>query len=210
MFVVDDHPLFAQGTVEILDRLPGVRAVGFALGLEEAVEAIGRLTPDVVVCDVMLGAEPSGLGLPAMLGGNEAERPPFIFLSQFGDHVLVDQARAAGAAGYLVKTTGPETLRAAILAVAAGSTVFPRVPAGTADSGPRTPSPRELEVLNLVADGRSNSEIGLALGIGEHTVETHLERMRDRYGLPSRTQLAVFADRQGWLSPTDSSVTRQR
>jgi DNA-binding NarL/FixJ family response regulator len=196
--VVDDHPLVAQGTVEVLDRMPGIRATGFALDLEGAVLLIARDAPDVVLCDVMLGDEPRGFELPALLG-DEQSRPPIIFVSQFANDVLVERARAVGAAGYLSKVSQPETVCATTLAVAAGSTVFPRRPAG-AERSARLPSPRELEVLRCISEGRSNQEIAGALGISETTVESHLERLRTRYGQTNRTQLAVFADRQGWLS----------
>ena len=152
----------------------------------------------LVLCDVLIGDEPRGFDLPALLG-DEASRPPVVFVSQFANDVLVERARAVGAAGYLPKTALPETVRATILAVAAGSTVFPRNVL-SADAAPRVPSQRELDVLRHIALGRSNQEIGAALGISETTVESHLERLRLRYGQTNRTQLAVFADRQGWIS----------
>ncbi len=196
--MVDDHPLFAQGTVEVLDRLPGIRAVGFALNLDDARRLIAKTQPHVVLCDVMLGDKPNGFELPPLLGDDPLTRPQVIFVSQFASPVMVEQAQAAGAAGYLAKTAEPETIRAAILAVAAGSTVFPRRTATTEDA-PRLPSPRELAILRQVADGRSNQEIAAKLGIGVSTVDSHLERLRLRYELATRTQLAVFAERQGWL-----------
>jgi two-component system NarL family response regulator len=198
VIVVDDHPLVAQGTIEVLDRMRGIRATAFALDLEGAVSLIARDQPDVVLCDVMLGDEPRGFELPALLG-DEATRPLIVFVSQFANDVLVERAQSVGAAGYLSKAAQPETVRATILAVAAGSTVFPRRPA-SAETGTRMPSPRELDVLRHVADGRSNQEIATALGISDTTVESHLERLRLRYGQANRTQMAVFADRQGWLS----------
>ncbi len=198
--VVDDHPLFAQGTVEVLDRLPGIRAIGFALNLEDAHRLIAQAQPDVVLCDVMLGDKPNGFELPQLLGDDPLGRPPIIFVSQFASPVMVEQAQAAGAAGYLAKTAQPETIRAAILAVAAGSTVFPRRTGMAGDEEPRLPSPRELAILRQVADGRSNQEIAASLGISVNTVESHLERLRLRYDLATRTQLAVFAERQGWLT----------
>lgn len=199
--VVDDHPLFAQGTVEVLDRLPGIRAVGFATSLDEAVLKIGALNPDVVVSDVMLGEEPNGFQLVARLRDEAGLQPPIIFLSQFSNAVMHRRAIDAGAAGYLSKTSDGESLRAAILAVHAGSAVFPRATRGGPTDAPRTPSPRELEILEMVADGRSNAEIGARLGISENTVETHVSRLRSRYAVGTRTQLAVLAERQGWLNP---------
>jgi DNA-binding NarL/FixJ family response regulator len=199
--VVDDHPLFAQGTVEVLDRLPGIRAVGFATSLDDAVLKIGGLKPDVVVCDVMLGDEPNGFQLVSRLRDEAGVMPPVIFLSQFSNSVLHRRAMDSGAAGYLSKTSDGESLRAAIIAVHAGSSVFPRASHGGPGDAPRPPSPRELEILEMVADGRSNAEIGARLGISENTVETHVSRLRTRYGVGTRTQLALLADRQGWLTP---------
>jgi DNA-binding NarL/FixJ family response regulator len=199
--VVDDHPLFAQGTVEVLDRLPGIRAIGYATSLDDAVAKCRELRPDVVVCDVMLGDKPNGFELVQRLKTEMGEQPPVIYLSQFANAVLYERAIAAGASGYLSKSVQAEGLRAAVLAVAAGSTVFPRAAIVPQPDGPRPPSPRELEILAMVADGRSNTEIGASLGIGESTVETHISRLRIRYGLATRTQLALLADRQGWLTP---------
>ena len=199
--VIDDHPLFAEGTVEVLDRMPSIRAVGYSVTLDDGVKKIAQLRPDVVLCDVMLGDDPIGFTLPSRLKAEVGQTPAVIFLSQFADGALYQKAIAAGGAGYLRKTVDPEALRAAIVAVAGGSSVFPRAAiAGEADE-PRTPSPREVEVLRLLADGRSNTEIAAELGIGESTVETHLGRLRLRYGLATRTQLAILADRQGWLGP---------
>jgi DNA-binding NarL/FixJ family response regulator len=197
--VVDDHPLFAQGTVEVLDRLPGIRAVGHALGLDEAVRRVEELEPDVVLCDVMLGDEPTGLSLPERLSATKGVWRPVIFLSEFASATLFAKAISAGASGYLRKTVEPDELRAAILAVAAGATVFPEAALHPAGTGLRQPSPREAEILVLVADGGSNSEVAARLGISDKTVETHLARLFARYGVASRTQLAIMADRHGWL-----------
>jgi NarL family two-component system response regulator LiaR len=159
------------------------------------------MQPDVVLCDVMLGDLPNGFELPERLRAAGVACPPIIYLSQFANSVLYQRAVASGAAGYVLKTVRPEALRAAVLTVAAGSTVFPRAALNPDLSGLRPPSPREADILQLVADGRSNGEIAAHLGIGESTVETHLERLRIRYGSANRTQLALLADREGWLSP---------
>jgi DNA-binding NarL/FixJ family response regulator len=200
VLVVDDHPLFAQGTVEVLDRQPGIRAVGFATTLDDAVVRVAELRPDVVICDVMLGDRPNGFDLVERLRNSGADTP-VIFLSQFANAMLHRHALDAGAAGYLQKTVGADELRAAIQSVASGMTVFPRAAVSGDGSSSRTPSPRELDILILVADGKSNSEIGAQLGISDTTVESHLQRLRQRYGMATRTQLALLADREGWLKP---------
>lgn len=200
--VVDDHPLFAQGTVEVLDRLPGVRAVGYATSLDDGAAAVRTLRPDVVVCDVMLGEKPAGFELLERMRADDGDAaPPVIYLSQFANSAMYQRAIAAGAAGYLPKTVEPEALRAAVLAVAAGSSVFPRAATAPSSDAPRRPSARELEILDMVADGSSNAEIATQLGVAESTVESHIRRLRSRYGLNTRTQLALLADRQGWLVP---------
>ena len=180
--------------------MPGIRAIGFATNLDDAVARIRERSPSVVICDVMLGDRPNGFELIDRLRTLGSEPPPVIYLSQYANAVLYQQAIAVGAAGYLSKTVEPHALRGAVLAVAGGSTVFPRA-AITPDqrAGPRLPSPREVEILGMLADGRSNSEIAARLGIGETTVETHVSRLLARYNVSTRAQLAVFADRQGWL-----------
>lgn len=205
VLVVDDHPLFAQGTAELLDRLPDIQVLDFVLDLDTAVHKITELEPDVVVCDVMLGDRPAGLELPARLI-KQRRHVPVLFLSEFASAQLHARAIDAGAAGYLRKTVDAEELRAAILSIAAGATVFPRSSIRPPRDGPRPPSPREVEILALVADGRSNSEVAAQLGISGKTVETHMARLFERYGTASRTQLAIFADRRGWLRPVSSSL----
>ena len=204
VFVVDDHPLFATGTVQALDRMPGIRGLGYATDIESAVDRIRDLQPSVVVCDVMLGDRPNGLELIARLRAADVTAPPVIYLSQFANSVLYQQAIELGAAGYLSKTVESDALRGAVLAVAGGSTVFPRAAIRPDESAePRLPSPRELEILSMLADGRSNSEIAGRLGIAETTVESHVSRLLARYEVTTRTQLAVFADRHGWLPRGD-------
>jgi len=201
VLVVDDHPLFAQGTVEVLDRMPGIRALAFATTLDDAVTKVRELRPDVVVCDVMLGDQPNGFELVQRMVDEVDVQAPVIYLSQFANSALYRRAMDAGAAGYLRKTATADELRAAILTVASGSSVFPRAAFTRETVGPRTPSPRELEILALIAEGNSNGEIGARLGISESTVETHVQRLRQRYAMTTRTQLALLADRQGWLAP---------
>lgn len=140
MVVIDDHPLFADGTVEVLDRMPSIRAVGYAVSLDDGVRKIGQLRPDVVLCDVMLGDDPVGFTLPARFRVEVGQAPAVIFLSQFAGGALCKKAIAADGAGYLRKTVDPEALRAAIVTVAGGSSVFPdrQSPQTRTSPGPHT------------------------------------------------------------------------
>jgi DNA-binding NarL/FixJ family response regulator len=108
-----------------------------------------------------------------------------------------------GAAGFVLKTAPMADLLSAIRRAAAGGLAFETRPDATARI---RLSRRELEVVQLVADGRSNDEVGGALGIGAKTVETHLARLYERFGMSSRTELATRALREGWLDlPPDVS-----
>lgn len=199
--VIDDHPLFAEGTLEILGRLEGIHGVGYALGVTEAIALVLAAEPDVVLCDVMLGDSPAGLAVPARLSA-QARTTPVIFLTHLPASALHARAIAAGGAGCLSKTISREELRTAILAVAGGVRILPRS-ASSCPGAPRSPSVREGEILTLVANGESNAKVGARLGISEKTVETHLSRLFQRYGAASRAQLVIVAERRGWLGAPD-------
>jgi DNA-binding NarL/FixJ family response regulator len=201
--VIDDHPVFAQGLHEILGRLAGIEPVGYAYNLKRAVSLVEAERPDVVLCDVLFGEETSGFELPARLRAGPAARTPVVFLSQLASQALFARAVTAGGSGYLLKTAEADEIRAALVTVAAGNTAFPKAVLQPVSGEPRAPSTRETEILRLVAEGRSNSEVGALLGISDKTVETHLSRLFQRYGANSRTEMAIMADRKGWLRKSD-------
>jgi DNA-binding NarL/FixJ family response regulator len=208
--VVDDHPVVAQGTAEIIDRLPGVRAMGYALGLEDVVRLVREARPHVVLCDVMLGDSPAGLDLPARLTEAGLGSVAVLFLTYLGDADLPD-VNAVGGAGLVVKTIEPVELREAIIAVAGGA-VLPAPAVGSAktpSTEPRVPSEREAAIMRLIADGASYLEVARDLGISDRTVETHVGRLCARYKVAGRTQLVVFADRRGWLDSVDRTAQKQ-
>jgi len=89
--------------------------------------------------------------------------------------------------------------------VAAGGTAFSASAVGAVRTAPRRPSDREIEVLGLVRAGASNAEVAASLGVSEKTVESHLRRMFDRYGVLSRTELAVFAINEGWVTASGTA-----
>jgi DNA-binding NarL/FixJ family response regulator len=119
-------------------------------------------------------------------------------LSGFRQASLVRAAVDRGAAGYLDKGAEVSTILDAIRTVAAGGTVFRASDLAAAREAPRRPSARELDVIARVVAGSTNAEVGAQLGLSEKTVETHLHRLFDRYGLLSRTELAVLAVSEGW------------
>ncbi len=188
---MDDHPVVREGTAALLDVQPGLRVVGTAASLEEAAPLLDPTRVDVLLLDIRLGA---GSGL-SLLGG-PAPKPAVIVLTAYDYPQYAAAARRLGASGFVVKTAPVAELVAAIRCAAAGGEAFgwgQALPAGARLTA------RELEVVRLVADGRSNDEIGAALGITTKTVEGHLRRLFGRLSVQSRTELATRAVREGWL-----------
>lgn len=202
--VVDDHPVVRDGTAALLDRQDGLAVVGTAGTLDEARALLADMPADVVLLDIRLGSD-SGLNLLGSTtgstaraeGGGPDRRPPaIVVLTAYDYPQYAEAALRLGAAGFVLKTAPLPELLDAIRRAASGGLAFnvrPRL-------GDRARlSPRELEVVRLVVEGMSNDEIGAALSIGAKTVETHLARIFERFGIASRTELATRALREGWL-----------
>jgi DNA-binding NarL/FixJ family response regulator len=191
-----------DGTAAILGAQPGLEVVGTASSVDEAVELIRREPIDVVLLDIRLGTD-SGLrllqeDLGGAVGGAAAgpAAPAVVVLSAYDYPQYAEAAIRLGAAGYVIKTAPLPELLAAIERAAAGGMAFNVRPrAGTSAHL----TARELDVVRLVVEGRSNDEVGAALGIGAKTVETHLRRLFERFDIASRTELAARALREGWL-----------
>lgn len=208
--IVDDHPVVGEGTAAILRAQPDIDVIRVAPSLETA-DAAGLFDPrrvDVVLLDIRLGTD-SGLRAltPARSvdGAKTAEpaqspttpsRPAIIVLTAYDYPQYAEAALRLGAAGFVLKTAPIAELVDAIRRVAAGGLAFSVRPTS---AGLARLSPREHDVVRLVADGRTNDEIGSALHIGSKTVETHLARLFERLGVASRTELAMRAVREGWL-----------
>ena len=207
--VADDHALVREGIRRVLDEEPGFEVVAEAADGETALARVAELQPDVVVLDISMPGL-SGLEVARRL----RERHPDVralVLSMHDDTEYVLRAVRAGAAGYLLKDdAGPQLLRQAVRAVHAGDSFFsPAVatrltdalradPAASEDPlGPLTT--RELEVLRLVAGGRSNKQIATELGISRRTVESHRESLMRKLGIRTVAGLTRFALEQGLL-----------
>jgi DNA-binding NarL/FixJ family response regulator len=121
-------------------------------------------------------------------------------LSGFEQASFLRAAFEGGAAGYLSKASDLDEILEAVVAVAAEETRFPDVTLQALRDAPRRPSAREVEALLLLARGSTNDEIAACLGISIKTVESHLRRLFGRYGVLSRTELALLAVREGWVS----------
>jgi DNA-binding NarL/FixJ family response regulator len=196
--LVDDHPAILDAVGSAVSAASDLVLAGTARSLDDAL-ALLSATPDVevVVSDVQLAGEAEGLRLLDAIG---SDGPSVLFLSSFDQPPLVRTAFDRGAAGYLLKTSQLPDILDAIRTVAGGGTAFSAAMLRTIRNAPRRPSDREVEVLTLVCAGATNDEIGGRLGVSDKTVESHLRRLFDRYGVLSRTELAVLALREGWVA----------
>jgi DNA-binding NarL/FixJ family response regulator len=213
VFLVDDHALFRAGVKAELAELADERiaVVGEAGSVGEAVTRITADPPDVVLLDVHM---PDGGGRAVLQRLHEA-LPDVVFLALSVSDAAEDVIAVirAGARGYVTKTISGRDLADAVVRVAAGDAVFsPRLAGFVLDAfaqRPDTPpvtdpeldllSPREREVLVLVAEGRSNPEIAKALYIGEATVKTHLLHVFEKLGVSDRTRAVTLAIELGLL-----------
>lgn len=199
VLLVDDHPSVLDGVGNALGGAPGLQVVARARSADEAAAVLGRDAVDVVVCDIQMGGEAEGLRLLERFG--RRGRPRFLMLSAFDYPTLFRAAHERGAAGYVLKTAELDVVVDAVRQVSIGRTVFPGAVMRAVRGAPRRPSDREIELLVLIAAGRSNDEVAEALVLSLKTVESHLRRLFNRYGVMNRTELAVLALREGWVDP---------
>ena len=208
ILVADDQPLVRAGIRRVIEADPTLAAVGEAADGHEAVALARALRPDVVLMDVRM---PILDGIEAtkriVETGSDAR---VVVLTTFGHDEYVLGALRAGASGFLLKEAPPEEILAAIHVVAAGDALIaPAVTRAVIEELHRRPpradlvarvdrlTPREREVLGLVARGLSNAEIAAELVVGEGTVKTHVARVLAKLGVRDRVQAVVFAYEAG-------------
>lgn len=192
VLVVDDHPLFRDGLTALLATVPDVEVVGTAATGEEAVRAAAALVPDVVLMDLNLPGMP---GLEATRRIVAAGPTAVLVLTMVDDDQSVLTALRLGARGYVLKGAAQEDVLAALRTVASGGAVFGarvarQVLHGAGGRDQRL-TEREAEVLALIADGRSNPEIAVHLGISVKTVQNHVSRVLAKLQVRDRTQAAL-------------------
>jgi DNA-binding NarL/FixJ family response regulator len=215
--VADDHEVVRAGFAGLLATQPDFDVVGTARDGAEAVRVCRERRPDVVLMDVrMPGVD--GIEATARLTAADAPHPRVLILTTFDLDEYVYDALAAGASGFLLKDVTAEQLFAAVRVVAAGEALlapavtrrliaeFARLRAARPErSGSATPlaalTPRETEVLRLLAEGLSNPELAARLHVGEETVKTHVSRLLAKLGLRDRTQAVVMAYETGLVVP---------
>jgi DNA-binding NarL/FixJ family response regulator len=199
LVIVDDHALVREGTSRLLDQEPGLCVVGTAGSAEEAVDLLGRLQPDVALVDVSLPGQ-SGLEL-ARWASASAPAVRVVILSAYDDIAFVDEALNTGVAGYLLKTASGHELAEAVRAAADGVFVLDRAISRRLARRPGSErprpaialTPREAEVLTLVARGLPNKRIAAELGLGVRTIEGYVSGVLGKLGAASRTEAALYA-----------------
>jgi NarL family two-component system response regulator LiaR len=205
VLIADDQPVVRQGLRTFLELHDDIEVVGEAEDGERALEAIAALAPDVVLMDLVM---PRLDGVAAIERLRALASPArVIVLTSFLDEDKVLPAVRAGAAGYLLKDVEPAELVRAIRTVEGGDAllhpaVAARVLRELAADGDRARrhellTPREREVLALLARGRANKAIAFELGVAEKTVKTHVGNILGKLGLSDRTQAALYAVREG-------------
>lgn len=221
VLIADDQALVRAGFRMILDAEADFEVVGEACDGEDAISAWRRLHPDVILMDVRM---PGLDGLEAtrrILADGSTCR--IVMLTTFDLDEYVFAALRAGAAGFLLKDVSPKTLIAAVRLIAGGDallapSVTRRLVERFAQPRPDIPNegalsdltPRELEVLRLMAQGLSNAEIADALVVSEATVKTHVARVLPKLGLRDRVQAVVFAYESGLVQPGGSAASSSR
>ena len=193
--IVDDHPVLREGIASLLAAQPDLEVVARGETVADARAILAAAEVDVLVLDVRLGST-SGLNALQRPADN---RPAVVVLTAYDYRQYAQAALRLGASGFVLKNAPIDELLRAIRKAAAGGLSFSVRP-----GQPLALTSRELDVVRLVVEGRSNDEIGADLGIAPKTVETHLRRVFERLGVASRTELATRALREGWLElPVD-------
>jgi DNA-binding NarL/FixJ family response regulator len=213
VLIADDHAVVRSGLRSILEHEDDIDIVGEAADGHQALESAQELLPDVILMDINMG-DWDGVTATRRVR-NSVPSSRVIVLTNYDEDNLVFSSIRAGASGYLLKEVSGQQLTNAIRTVADGfSLIYPsvarrvldefgRLRVGSApvddDQGYSDLSPREREVLKLIASGRANKEIGNELGISERTVKTHISNIFSKLQLTDRTQAALYVHNRGLL-----------
>jgi DNA-binding NarL/FixJ family response regulator len=200
--IVDDHEVVRVGLRTLLARFPGIEVAGEAATAEEAIETARTLAPDVMLLDVRLGPRS---GFEVSRAVQEFDTPPkVLILTSYADDNVVMDAISAGADGYLLKEIDGEALAGAITKVASGQSVLdPAVTGrvfGRVQSMIQHPSsnklellsPQERRVLALVAEGKTNKEVAMAMNLSDKTVKNYFSNILEKLQVSRRAQAAAY------------------
>lgn len=205
VFVADDHPLVREGMLRALGERPALQVVGSAGDGRCALDEIRRVKPDVALLDVKM-PELDGIAVVRALTRDEVPTR-VVFLSAYVDSAIAYRALAEGAAGFLSKEASPSAVCDAVLAAHRGETVLSsEIQGGIADeirmrsaAGAVTLTPREREVLALIAEGQSAPDIAQRLHLSPATVKGHLGSLYEKLGVSERAAAVAEAMRRGLI-----------
>jgi NarL family two-component system response regulator LiaR len=209
VLVVDDHAIIRKGVRAVLDLVPDIELAGEAENGVQAIKLEQELTPDVILMDLMM-PEMNGIDCIKQIKAQRASAR-ILVLTNFAGEDMIFPAIKAGAMGYHLKDSSPETLIDAIRQVNHGvASLHPSIAKKVLDEFHHTDdrrdlldeplTPRELEVLRMIAQGYENKDIAEQLVISEATVRTHVSNILGKLHLASRTQAALYALREGLAS----------
>ncbi|HHY89913.1 MAG TPA: response regulator transcription factor [Chloroflexi bacterium] len=204
VLLADDHPVVRSGIRTLLDKAVDIEVVGEASSGTEALKMIEEVKPDILLLD---------MELPDLKGTEVAQRlqqqkssVKILALSAHADRIYIQELLESGASGYLMKEEAPQTILDAVRGVAHGEegwvsrSIAAQMVSWVRDEEAATLTPREMDVLKLVVEGRTNQSIAVNLGISEKTVEKYLESLYTKLGVTSRVEAAVHAIREGLVN----------
>jgi two-component system response regulator DevR len=203
VFHLDDHELLRIGMHTVIEHCPGLELVGQAAGAHEALPRIDATRPHVVILDIELGDGPNGIEVCREIRSRWPEIH-CLMLTAYGDDESLFSSIMAGASGFLLKGVKADTLLEAVQEVASGRSlldsevtarVLDRLRNGTQGQDPPL-TPREQEILRLIADGATNREIGERLYLAEKTVRNYVSGLLAKLGVARRSEAAAYAARR--------------
>ena len=203
ILIIDDHPVVCSGLTSMLSTVNGMEVVGSASSGQQALVMIQQDQPNLLLLDLRM---PRMDGICVMNALKQMEKPPRILvLTSSEKDEDIYRAIRAGAHGYLLKDTTESEMIAAIYVVNAGKRYIPRhIAARLADRMMRSDlTARELQILELLAQGSTNKQIGSTLEISDNTVHNHVNRIMEKLQVSDRTEAVATAMRSGVLSGTD-------
>lgn len=200
VLLVDDHALVRRGFRRLLEDEPDIEVIGEAGNGREAVQLVAQLKPSVVVMDY---AMPELDGVQATVEiRRQSPDTQVLMLSMHADDNYIRNAREAGASGYLLKTDVEVDLPGAVRTVAEGRIYgFPQLSAELSGADHEDLTPRELQVLQLIAQGKSNKDIAALLNLSHNTVSVHRNNLMHKMRMHRTAELVLYAIRKGLISP---------
>jgi two-component system NarL family response regulator len=202
VLIADDHPVVREGLAAILKSQKDIKVVGEATNGEETLELCDEHSPDVLLLDLRMPKK-DGLQVITELTARRVSKPRVIIMTTYESEEDIRRALKAGAKGYLVKGTAPQQIRDSVRRVASGESLLPAAIASKLAESMAHPelSERERQVLQYIANGRSNKEIGQVLYISENTVKAHVKSILTKLDAMGRTEAIAIATKRGLIRP---------